>query len=301
MAIKMTKTTEQATVITHSGIFHADEVLATVILSKIFGNITVLRTLKVPDGIRDDVIVYDIGLGKFDHHQKGGNGARENGVPYAACGLLWKEFGHKLVEGTCNPELVWSLIDRNLIQGVDATDNGAMPKVDSVVSSMSFSGVLSSFNPTWDSKLDSDEAFVQAVKCAEVIFDNVLANAISKANAQNIIEEAIQTSEGGIMVLSQFAPWQEFIFCSENPKAKDVLFVVFPSNRGGYNWQAVPYKLGSFDQRKSVPSEWKGLNGVELQNITGVPTATFCHPAGFIGGAATMEDAIAIVKIAINA
>lgn len=300
MAIKTTKATANANVITHSGIFHADEVLATVILSKIFGDITVLRTFKVPYGIRDDVIVYDIGLGKFDHHQKGGNGARENGVPYAACGLLWKEFGHRIVEGTCNPELVWSLIDRDLIQGVDATDNGATPKVDSVASNMSFSGVLSSFNPTWDSKIDSDEAFMRAVNCAEAIFENVLANAISKANAQNIIDEAIETSEGGIMVLSQFAPWQEFIFSSANPKAEDVLFVVFPSNRGGYNWQAVPDKLGSFGQRKSVPSEWKGLNGVELQNVTGVPTASFCHHAGFIGGAATLKDAIALAKIAIN-
>ncbi len=301
MTINTTKATANAKVITHGGIFHSDEVLATVILSKIFGDITVLRTFKVPEGINDDVIVYDIGFGKFDHHQKGGNGTRENGVPYAACGLLWKEFGHKLVENTCNPELVWSLIDRDLIQGVDATDNGTMPKVAYAATNMSFSGVISSFNPTWDSNEDSDEAFMRAVSYAEAVFDNVLANAISKAKAQKIVDEAIETSEGGIMVLNQFTPWQDFIFSSVNPKAEDILFVVFPSNRGGYNWQCVPDKLGSFGQRKSVPSEWKGLNGSELQNITGVSTASFCHPAGFIGGAATLEDAIALANIAVNA
>ena len=103
------------------------------------------------------------------------------------------------------------------------------------------------------------------------------------------------------MVLEQFVPWQEFIFASENPKAEDVQFVVFPSNRGGYNWQCVPDALGSFGQRKTVPSEWRGLSGENLQRVTGVPTATFCHAAGFLGSAETFEDAYALAKIAVEA
>lgn len=75
--IKTTKLSEQAIVVTHGGIFHSDEVLATVILSKVLGDITVLRTFKVPEELDEKVIVYDIGFGEFDHHQKGGNGARD--------------------------------------------------------------------------------------------------------------------------------------------------------------------------------------------------------------------------------
>lgn len=301
MRIKTTKTMEQATVVTHGGVFHADEVLATVILSKVLGDITVLRTSKVPEGLADDVIVYDIGFGRFDHHQKGGNGARENGVPYAAVGLIWKEYGHKLVEDTVNPELVWSLIDRDLIQGVDATDNGAMPKSGSIAHNMSFSNIISSFNPTWDCAEDPDEAFIKAVDFAETVFENTLKNATAKAKAQKIVEEAIEKSQEHIMVLEQFVPWQEFIFASENAKASEVLFVVFPSNRGGFNWQCVPEALGSFGQRKPVPSEWKGLSGEKLQKVTGITTATFCHPAGFIGSAETFKDAYALAKLAVEA
>ena len=304
--IKTTKNQEQATVVTHGGIFHADEVLATVILSKVLGDITVLRTFKVPEGLFDDVIVYDIGFGKFDHHQKGGNGARENGVPYASVGLIWKEYGHKLVEDTANPELVWSLVDRDLIQGVDATDNGAMPKPETestgpVVRNMSFSNAISGFNPTWDSNEDSDEAFIRAVEFAEIVLENTLKNATAKAKAQKIVEEAIEKSQEHIMVLEQFVPWQEFIFSSENDKASEVQFVVFPSNRGGYNWQCVPDALGSFGQRKTVPSEWRGLSGENLQKVTGVPTANFCHSAGFLGSAATFEGAYALARIAVEA
>ncbi len=299
--IKMTKKAEEATVVTHGGIFHADEVLATVILEKVFGDLTVLRTFKVPEELDTNVIVYDIGFGDLDHHQKGGNGTRENGVPYAACGLIWEKYGHKVVADTVNPELVWSLIDRDLIQGVDAVDNGKLPKADYPAQAMSFSQMISSFNPSWDSKEDSDSAFLKAVAFAETIFENVLASAVAKAKAQKIVEEAIEKSEEHIMVLDQFVPWQEFVFASNNAKAEDVQFVVFPSLRGGYNWQCVSDTLGGFGQRKPVPSEWKGLSGAALQEATGIKTATFCHPAGFIGGADTFEDAFALAKKAVEA
>ena len=298
---KMTTNVTQATVITHSGTFHSDEVLATVILEKVLGNITICRTFKVPEELADDVIVYDIGFGMYDHHQKGGNGARENGVPYAAAGLIWKDFGRQLVADTCNPDLVWNLIDRDLIQGIDATDNGKIPKVDYPAQAMTFSQAISSFNPNWDSEMSTDDAFAKAVEFAKIVFDNVLANTVSKANAQDIVDEAIESSVNNIMVLDRFVPWQEFIFSSANNKASDILFVVFPSNRGGYNWQCVPDALGSFGMRKAVPDEWKGLRDLELQNVTGVVTATFCHPEGFIGGATTLEDAIALAKLAVEA
>ena len=226
--------------------------MATVILQKVLGDITVCRTFRVPEDLKEDVIVYDIGFGTFDHHQKGGNGARENGVPYAACGLIWKEFGHKIVADTCNPELVWNLIDRGLIQGIDAGDNGALPKLDYPAQAMSFSAVISGFNPNWDSNEDPDEAFAKAVAFAEVVFDNTLESATSKAKAKQIVDEAIEKSEGHVMVLDQFAPWQEFVFSSTNSKADEIQFVVFPSNRGGYNWQCVPDGLGSFEQRLSL-------------------------------------------------
>lgn len=267
--IKMTKNIETATAVTHGGTFHADEVFATVILEKVFGDLTICRTFRIPEDLKDEVVVYDIGYGKFDHHQKGGNGVRENGVPYAACGLIWKEFGHKIVADTRNPELVWKLVDRDLIQGIDSVDNGTMPKVDYPAQAMSLSSVISGFNPNWDSNENPDEAFAKA--------------------------------EEHILVLDQFVPWQEYIFSSTNSKADEIQFVVFPSNRGGYNWQCVPDGLGSFGQRKPVPEEWKGLNGSELQLVTGVRTASFCHPAGFIGGAETFTDAYALAKKAVEA
>ena len=96
--IKITKNIDEANCITHSGTFHADEIFATLILSKILQEITLIRVQEFRDNPKDNVLVYDIGAGKYDHHQLGGNGQRQNGVKYAACGLIWKEFGKQLLK-----------------------------------------------------------------------------------------------------------------------------------------------------------------------------------------------------------
>lgn len=79
------------------------------------------------------------------------------------------------------------------------------------------------------------------------------------------------------------------------------MYVIFPSNRGGYNVQAVPPELGSNAQRKPLPEAWAGAPAAELQRITGVATATFCHPGRFMCGADTFEDAIKMAKLAVEA
>lgn len=101
--------------LTHSGIFHADDVFATAFIELINPDIKIIRSNSVPDDF--DGIVYDVGLGEFDHHGSD-NEARENGIPYAAFGKLWRKFA-KDVYG----EYVSKKIDRCLIESLDLSDN----------------------------------------------------------------------------------------------------------------------------------------------------------------------------------
>jgi len=289
-----------ANAITHSGIFHADEVMATVLLSKILPEVKVCRTFKVPEDVAEDVIVYDIGGGVYDHHQRGFSEARENGIKFSSFGLLWRKFGMQLLSDNQNAELVFDLFDKTFVTGIDAVDNGQVERTDDV-QVMTVSGVISAFNPNWDEKANADNSFLKAVEFAEVIFDNALNSAISKAKAKTGVESAIEKSANGIMILDEFMPWQDYIFNSTNEKADGVLYVVFPSNRGGYNVNAVPDAPGSFGQRKSLPASWAGLRGAELAEVSGVATANFCHPAKFICGADTFEDALALARKAVEA
>ena len=290
----------QANCISHSGILHADEVMATVLLSKILPEVKVCRTFKVPEDVAEDVIVYDIGGGVYDHHQRGFSEARENGIKFSSFGLLWRKFGMQLLSDNQNAELVFELFDKTFVTGIDAVDNGQVERTDDV-QVMTVSGVISSFNPNWDEKANADESFLKAVAFAEVIFDNALASAVSKAKAKTGVESAIEKSANGIMILDEFMPWQDYIFNSTNEKANDILYVVFPSKRGGYNVNAVPDAPGSFGQRKPLPESWAGLRGAELAEASGVATANFCHPAKFICGADTFEDALELAKKAIEA
>lgn len=307
MSIRVTANPYDGNLITHTGTFHADEVISTVILSKTFyGIATVLRTVSVPKEkfAETEPIIYDIGGGEFDHHQTGGNGTRENGVPYASAGLVWKEYGLKILFSTFNDasddeiKFIFDYIDKSLIQGVDAYDNGVLPKADYPAQSMNFSEIIRNFNPTWNSEETSDMAFVQAVNFAEVIFDKLIETAHAKSKATSIIEEAISNSNRGIMTLPQKLDWQDAFFSSENPKAKEINYVIFPSNREDYKVRCVPDELNGFGQRMPLPVKWRGLKNEELQKYSGVPDAIFCHPNGFIAAAASFEGALKLAEMA---
>lgn len=301
--LKVTKNLSKANAITHGGSFHCDDVMATVILKKVYGNLTVCRVPKMPSKFPKDAIIYDIGGGEFDHHQKGGNGVRQNGIPYASCGLIWKKFGEEYLKKEVSEtyvNILWKRIDQEIMAGIDALDNGAFPEINYPTWPLSITSIINNFNPVWESKEDPDDAFLKAVNLAETIFDNFLLNAKGKLKARSIISEKIANSKFGIMILDKYVPWQDAIFYSKDPKASQIMFVVYPSNRDGYCWQCVPTAPGSHSSRKDVPKEWRGLQNEDLRRVTGVSSATFCHKDGFIGGAENMADAIEIAKLAMR-
>jgi len=109
--------------------------------------------------------------------------------------------------------------------------------------------------------------------------------------------------EGRVLVLEQFAQWTDHVF--RRPDHPGLLYVVFPSLRGGWQIQQMPAEPGSFQGRKPLPEAWGALRGEALAKVTGLPLgddpAVFCHAGLFIGGAATKEDVLDMAKLAIEA
>ena len=184
------------------------------------------------------------------------------------------------------------------MQGIDAIDNGQFPELNVDYQLNNLSDIIAKFNPTWNEEGKEEEQFLKAVNFAEIIFDNFLKNIISKIKARNDIEIAIQKSEEQIMILDKFLPWKEFLLESKNPKALEINFVIFPSNRGGYNIYTVPKSLNSLESRKLFPNEWAGLRDEKLKQVSEIKTARFCHNGRFICVTETQEDAIKLAKIA---
>lgn len=336
----------EANAITHAGTFHMDECMATVIIAKVCQcHVKVYRTTKGAEATDHPMcVVYDVGGGEFDHHMPGGNGARPNGVQYAACGLIWKKYGRTAVNrilkansiesSTENVDWLWDYVDRELIQGIDANDTGTMPDREFPYNCLDISGIIRLMNVRWDYKPDitylpdksrteerqvsiEDRMFLKAVKMAARIFDFVVDYAVSSLRAKTSVEKALNDAlwrvtsrdenaitKSHIMILDSYLPWLDHIFNmgTDNLRAlaERIIYVVYPAKRGGYQFRVVPMAKGSYDQRNHVPDSWLGLKDEELAAVCGVEDATFVHQNGFIGGAKTLDGAIAMACAAID-
>jgi len=94
-------------------------------------------------------------------------------------------------------------------------------------------------------------------------------------------------------------PWKETVLDSN--KYDQLLYVVFPDAQAKWHISCVPDKSGGFANRKSLPAAWAGLDGEELDKVTGIKGCVFCHRARFVGGHTTKEGAIEMVKLALQA
>ena len=253
---------------THSGNFHADDVMSSAFLKLVNPSIIIERGFSVPKDY--DGIVFDIGLGEFDHHQVD-NEIRENGIPYAAFGKLWREFSHELGLTQQSLDCIESLV----VQPVDYTDNTGE------YNPLSF--CIKCFNPDWNSDQSSDETFNEAVEFAKLALEQVVKHYKAVEAAEKEMAEAVKTMQNGIIVLEHYVPMNSL------DAVEDAKLVVFPSNRGGWNINAVK---GHFE----FPEAWVGASADELS----LPGLTFCHPGRFMCCAETREQAINIAKIALS-
>lgn len=160
--LKIVNNMNNANAITHNGKFHVDEVFSTVLLMKVFDNIKVARVPDVPENMKmEDKIIYDIGKGKFDHHQSNAL-TREDNVKYSSFGLLWKEYGRKYLEKIhCkNIEFAWKKFDQLLVETIDKIDNFQIES--DCLKNYLISNIIEGFNPTWNSEDNPDERFKKA-------------------------------------------------------------------------------------------------------------------------------------------
>ena len=288
--ITLTDKLEKAPFVTHAGNFHADDVFGTVLMERLFGDITLIRLNDYhDDGTK---IAYDIGLGKFDHHGADFDKKRDNGIHYCGFGLLWQAYGLEYLkkEKIENPEKVFEVIDELLVIGIDAFDNGEYT-VDAPFNVYTLSSLIEQFRPKIGRNENENECFLKAVSFADTIFEQILKDAVGKVYAMREIEKKEKDIKDKILVLDEYIPYEYALF----KLGLDVDFVVYPSNRGCYAAHTVPTKYKGFTPKIPFKKEWAGLRDEELQKISGIKTAQFCHKKLFLATAQTKEDAIEFI------
>ncbi|MBQ4798293.1 MYG1 family protein [Pseudoalteromonas sp. MMG006] len=285
----------EITVVTHSGNFHADDVFSIAVLKHVLPSFKLVRT-RDKALIESADIVVDVGgeynpdTGRFDHHQRGGAGEREDGTPYSSFGLIWKKYGLALCD---NNQAVADRVDSGLVSNIDAIDCGY---VKGVVEGITLSQTLSMFNPTWEEEGNFDECFNEAVDFAARLLTRFIASAHGSVNAKAIVAKAIEHAEDArVIVLEKYTPWKKTV----HMLSSDALFMVYPSHSGQWIIQTVPVEPGSFEDRKSLPKAWAGLSDEEFQAETGLDDAVFCHNGLFIAGTKSFESTMKLAEVAL--
>lgn len=286
--------------VTHDGVFHADDIFSTATLMLLLKeDVEIVRTrdevrISMGDYVYDVGGIYDPSKNRFDHHQEGGAGKRENGIPYAAFGLVWKTYG----ETVCGSKEIAQRIEEKLVQAVDADDNG-MAIENSLypdVRSYTIQSMFGAFRPTWEEENNHDSIFEMLVMLAKKILVREIARAKGVVDArEKVIADYHQSEDKRIVVLSGKYPIGDSLEQFPEP-----LYVVVGRVDGRWHAHGIATQSGSLEVKKQFPEAWAGKRDEELQKLSGVSDAVFCHNARFIAVALSKEGALKLAQIALQ-
>ena len=284
----------QIQVVTHSGIFHADEVFACALLCIAYGrdNVGIIRSrdskvLEVATKNKDTWTIdvgnsYDPEILNFDHHMRDFDVTNSFGNKLSSFGMVVEE----LLRRSFFSEVRQQLLDFS--NKVDLMDNGVKKAED-----LSFISVLNSY---------SDNEVINFYSALETAI-SYLRSLINKWKEERIINLRLNDSlgnmtEDGIIYNTDYIPVDER--ANAIPEAK---LVVYKNKAGTYNIQSVNVgETKDFSVRCPAPSKWLGLRDNELIRASGGLPLTFCHVGGFLTVTSTdeIEEALRVARIIIN-
>lgn len=286
-------------IITHSGNFHADEIFSIATLSLYLNRrIKIIRTrdlsiLSKGDYVLDVGQVYDPASNRFDHHQEGGVGKRENGIPYATFGLVWKEFGEEI----CQSKEAAEIIERKLVENMDADDNGLNIFNNSVknIFPYTISDYIIYMNATC-SPQKIDHTFKKLVNFAKDIIEMEIKLAKDLIINEDLVKSAYNLAiDKRLIILDQDCSAQWILSNYPEP-----LFIIKPAIEiNAWKVYAVKIKDEKFKNRLDLPSDWGGKKDGELARVTGVVDALYCHHQCYMAIAKSKQGAIKLAELAL--
>lgn len=264
-------------VVTHDGLFHADEVFAVAWLRhafKISHHTPIIRTrdkavlqeaLADPHTIVIDVGgVYDPSMNNFDHHQDGS-------LPSSNI-LVAQHFD---MQGRETQEASDEVM-KSIMQGVSDWDTNRGDIVNRL--GIDFPGIktishlVSSFNNDPRDAEIQDEFFTMAVGFALIIMNNAFADANSKILARKLYNDHNLTCNG-------IPVWKEF--CATWKEGGQFMFAIQPNPQGWalLSANSTTHPLPTAEEIKAV-----------------APGLIFLHAGRFIAVFATLEEAVAVAE-----
>lgn len=281
----MTNPVKPKSVGTHDGSFHADEVTACALLC-LFGQVephNVVRT-REPELLETCEFVCDVGgeyapeKKRFDHHQAEYQGSM------SSAGMVLKYL--------CDQKILskdeYDYLNNHLVIGVDAHDNGVEVPMKGVCT---YSHLISNFAPIeyQAEAAVQDAAFMKAMHFAIEHMDRLLKRHRYILSFRTSVAEAMKPKSSSLQ-FTESIPWMD-VFFEMDGEHHPAQFLIMPS---GKNWKLrgiPPNSKEKMQVRFPLPQEWAGLSDEDLQRVSGIPGAIFCHKGRFFSLWKTKEDA----------
>jgi len=279
---------------THDGTFHADEVTACALL-EFFGLIDhdkIKRTrsheeLRSLEYVCDVGGIYDPTIQRFDHHQADYKG------PLSSAGMILDYL--KQTAKLTNKE--FDFFNNSLVRGVDAHDNGKDPQIPGFCT---FSQVISNFTPVHYDALPEmqDAAFLEAKNFALGHLTRLWQRYQYNQSCREVVQQAMREYRD-CLFFDTSIPWMDAFFDLDGER-HPARFVIMPSGKCWKLRGIPPSSDEKMKVRQPLPEEWAGLLDEELQKVSGIPGALFCHKGRFISVWKTKEDAESALQFVLN-
>ena len=282
----------EATLVSHSPPFHADDLLACALMGKYFESkgiphsIILTRDQKIIDSATAAVDVggkhHEENL-RFDHHQLKDSEKAATGL---VADFLEKEKG-----------FVWVSKFKPTLEKIDRADLGT-PKAPQ---DLRLSEALGNFNPTWKEKQNNQffealevvsnsleeslasitydpsknisEIFEEALlKNSKIIHREKQVEEAKVEGNEQFISAAIKGRESGVAETQQGIDFyllftEEYLAIApkeESKALKSINYITFKTPTGSVNAIAAPKPENRMEQKHPFPQEWRGKRGQEL-------------------------------------
>lgn len=294
-------------IITHNGGFHADDVFACAVVALYLDaqkkSYTIIRTRDNDVIVSGDIVLdvggtYDPSTDRFDHHQSETAGMHSNGILYASFGLVWKKYGPLL----CKNDVVVKGIEKLLVEPIDAFDNGIAIHTSLVsdIWPVTIHTIIGMYNARWNEDENVNTThFITMVEFAKKFITRSIASLQTQEEIDSDVKNKYEHStDPSLLIFDQ--PYGRLpiqIACQTAPKAKLAVFPHITKQR----WHVLTLvdDIHNFTSRIELPKEWAGQKGEQLQTITKIASAEFCHNGRFLAVTGTKEDAITLAKMAL--
>ncbi|OGD83671.1 hypothetical protein A2572_01470 [Candidatus Collierbacteria bacterium RIFOXYD1_FULL_40_9] len=295
---------KKITIATHGGFYHADDLFAVatlkLILEKDGKKVEIVRTRDLKLALKCDYCV-DVGReynpvkNRYDHHQVDETLIRENSIPYAAFGLIWKHFGQHLVSS----KEIQEIIEKKLVQPIDAMDNAVTLSTKNFenINEYNIASAIYAISQ-YHGVSNLNESFYTSLELCKQILVGEINQAEDKHKSRQIVNEEIKKQNTpSILILDKYHTWKEVVL--EYPTIK---FVLYPDINTS-NWYLQPAKNTKDDfggYRANFPVSWLGKEHQELAEVSGIEEAVFCHKSGYLAVAKTKESGIKLAMAVLN-